>query len=228
MSHFSFKNMIRSVKSRLFEPTIVHKKKKTRKERLDLGTDQYKLNPGPGSYDIISSPLEDTTKISIKEKFPLQVDDPTRDVDFYTPPPMQGHQTTIGNRGSLTYFDENDTPFYAPVLPSTLNQSKYTKIHERITTKEPNSDIPGPGQYTPITVSTRIKTSMGKYRGREPLWEGDNGVPGPGKYNVTKSYPKPSNWTDFLRKTKPVQPVHYLKREPPGSIKKKSFRPIVL
>ena len=220
---------IPEVNSRLFTNKQVIKPRKPKEHRLDLGTESYRSNPGPGSYEIFSSPLYDTPKITIKEKIPIKVEDPTQNVEFYCPPPMKPQKKTIGSRGSLSYFDEVDTPFYAPVLPSTLSQSRYTKILERHPQKDPNMDIPGPGQYTPIHVSKRIKTSFGSSRPKDTLFgQADNGVPGPGKYNITKSYPKPTNWTEFLRNTKPVQPVHYLKRQPPGSIRKTSFRPIQL
>ena len=221
--------MIRDVNSRLFDSRLMSRKKKRKEEeRLNLGVDCYSSNPGPGTYETTSNPLDDTIKITIKEKFPIRVEDPTQNVEYYNPPAMTIQRKTIGSRGSLTYFDKSDTPFYAPVYPSTLTNSKYAKIHEKLPEKDPNSDIPGPGQYSPMTVSTRIKTSMAKSRPRAPLWEGDNGVPGPGQYNVTKSYPKPVNWTEHLWHTKPVQPVHYLKRQPPGAQRKTSFRPIQL
>lgn len=98
----------------------------------------------------------------------------------------------------------------------------------RKTVKIKKDYIPGPGQYTPVEVNTRISTSLSKYRAREPLWEEDCGNPGPGKYNTTKTYGKPSNWTDYLRYIKPQQPVRLLKRQTAQSGKRPVFKPIVL
>lgn len=180
--------------------------------RLDLGTDNYRNNPGPGHYSVISNTFAKPA-ITIRNKIPSHVHCETSNVSYIVPPKEKSVSFTIKSSGSnRKFYEETEGSAKFNVLPSTLRHSGIT-ISNRPKSVIVNADIPGPGQYDPKEKSRKIGRSLENYSGRDTLWgDADNDVPGPGEYVTTKTYNKPSKWTEYLRYVKPRIPVTQLKR----------------
>ncbi|EAX94182.1 hypothetical protein TVAG_315880 [Trichomonas vaginalis G3] len=187
-------------------------KRSAYKGRMDFDVSYLRGNPGPGTYSIKPNTFAKPT-ITIKNRIPMEFHSETRNVNFILPPKEKVNPITIKSGGKpRKYYEETDGSCKFVILPSTLTNVGY-KISSKYKETDSTKNLPGPGQYTPIEKSRKIHTSLGKYPSRQPLWQNSTDeVPGPGQYTITKSYSKPSNWTDYLRYIKPKIPVFQLKR----------------
>lgn len=181
-------------------------------ERLDFGIDQYNPSPGPGDYEIDLNTFAKPT-ITIKNRYPMEFHSETKNVSYILPPPEKTNPIKIKSSGKdRKYYEATEGSCKFVVLPSTLSKHAY-KFSAAQKTRDEINENPGPGQYDPQENSRKIHTSLAKLRPRQPLWSDvNNDVPGPGKYTITKSYNKPTNWTEYLRFVKPKIPVKELKR----------------